>query len=1112
MLESYLLGLCLAAACPPVQGAPPIPPDPTLVGEYGSHKPKLAEGDLVGLDFMLLTDEEINRRFRIPEPGDTQSPWSHFLNPDHHGARDTLTVGSAPGDGSGAPSFGETAGLPFPYLLDLPATPPAAEFDSGWEHCGNWVAPKVYDRRRVVLPSGTGLYVFKPRTGHYVHPGAVGTDRVALILPMGYQGTNYSLNRGIEFEEPNPCVPEPFPSAPDCECSFGYQIVPNPTPVQVLMDENIIPDTPVYEALELGLTVVYVHFGTGRRNLYTHLAQMCEAASWLDSVDYQNPPGVPGTEPAVSHLKFTHGGSYMGGLAHTAAHFMPWIFAGAITMVGSEDIYGSFGSQIGTEAMTEQVTGQYRSGFVNVQRLSEDDLAFFSDGWRGYLPDAGDDYPGITGTPVDMAGLGMFTGALDFGLTTTQLPNLHVPIMIFRADVDQSQFTFYDDRHSAPPPTFLSELTSPPSGGQIIERRARRVEHDDGVAFREWNGEHRMLTDFVTNYLPTAAPARSAVTPKPTGEVEWRVRTMDSGGPLLDPEPREIMMEKPDTAWQASPSGIQAQVVSTPEWEALRYPTGIGAGDSLFWPGRDFIYGTTGLGEVVRMQVEYDGDRITEIALDERVSLGNHYGTAEMLSVSSTQAVALTQFGEVYDVDLANMTVAARSDRVGEILGRGLFRDGSDFGAVNEQGEVALFAKDVGASVDRWYLEGGAGPVSSTTSGYYYSSPDGNLKRTDLGHPDYNHPTVPDDISPHLYGHATHIIPIASGFLLYMPGGNRQLVQLSSSLDVVAKGDLVVEFSTGQGTKLFPDGLHVIESGGGSLPELLMWGLGNDEPRDQDFKRTSSKILRCTLGQTTGSDVDGVDTLAITAFSFVEVPGQVTSVIPSFDHESATIGWGGLADPPTNKARWLFALQDGRLGLIDDFGGTGSGVTRTYGKPIAASFGLMNLHEIPVVANTPGIQPWMHLVGHGDSQFVLEESHTAAPVLMNHGPVASLVNSFPVETEVDPPTRGAFLTVNPTPSNGGVGVRTVGFPDGGARYHVPGAAHEDVLAYPWTPPGGVLARCSRGADSHRRTGTRRNHRGTGLRGEMGFRWDREPRGHRSREHRGLLPRLLRKRL
>lgn len=930
----------------------------------------------------------------LPEVQWSSQRWSHYLNPwAHTGVKSYLGL-----SGSDGLTYGESQVDSY-VLGDWAGSPPTSVWDTPWSS-KEWVVrvagiPRfIYKRRNVTLPSGTGMTIFRPTAPPAVTaPNWAGFQRDALFFADSYQvaleGSDHVLGK----------VPPAFlaTGSPSLDytgtpCPYGWEIEEFPSgsgPSTYFPDANvrwIRPGTPEYEALELGMTLVYVTPSIGGRPPYHHLVSLIEAAQWLDSSDYETIP--------VRHRNIVTGASAEGTVAALAATYLPWIFRGAIPYApqGIPDSHMQPGWYLPLELLQRQLLGHYANADL-CEWTDPAGLTYFEAGKRGYTPGGASILP----QAVDLAGWGLF--ASELGAVEAQ--ELFVPITIYAGDEDQSCFWFFGEDIEAIPTG-----TNTGSTGSILVRRIPAQNHEGGVVEREWYRDNPLLSEMLTR-VDMNAPLT------PESSLRWAVRApAGSPTPHTGTRLRDALTKRRSAEGPAG-SGVTATQVAG-DWTQLQVAEGLGASGTLVLSsvlGVNSLLAGTARGEVVRIDIPLNVDPSAPLIPEWSVRVGDYIGPVSV-AAHPTGAIVCPTWGPIVHVK-PNMdtTVVVNNDalttddyNLGTTL-RNLRRIGNQSAYIltNDEGElielqVSQSATPVTLHLNKGFVEGGLGPVlppssfSPGTSTYIYGSPHGNIKRTSRVDSDPAHPFNVADISRHFSSRAEVLLELPSEVndVRYIAVTTSEKLILLSALLESDRTFSPGTFATPDRSIDLPLDIIVDETGPGVVKFLAR------------YPSLPSGLCEVRGYELTIPPPPGHATL--TRKEYVVLPGLATAMTRAPAGQTA----GGMS------AEWIVTLQSGQLAFVADLSsGTMADVSATklkvWGSPFGSAFGL--------VAQSPNK---LFIVGPNDSAFEIPDVFAPIAFVTKDNGYSFQGTNRPFQ----PPFHGAVV----------VGNEPYGLPDGGALF------------------------------------------------------------------------------
>lgn len=970
---------------------------PDYVGAYGAHNSRDPRAGNIGT---------ANRW-----PGDTDSPWSMFLNPAFPWASG---VTAETGPRLGRQSFSET--LPDrsffvdwaqidPAELGAAATSldPSAPYDSVSVD-GGWT-PKVwriekegsagefwsYRRRIVVLPSGAMLTIFRPDspppTSHPGYPKDTVYQRDALWRIQAYQGHPYGFRRN-PLAAKNPPVPY-TETAP----LYGWEIelpsagTSTTSYVKTAGVKWIRIQGGEYQALAKGMTVVVIQFSSGFRYIPMQVPQLIEAGRWLGGSEYEKAP--------VFHRNILTGGSIQGLMAIIALQHMPWLFQGGIANAAHMDFYGGAEWHNVKEFWDNQRLGHYRSTFINCgDSTSPYFLSTFADMSRGYLGRSFISDSSGKGR-ADLAGLGLFATGL--GESARDI-KLYVPMTLFRGDEDGAFNSFYDEDIEAGIASRKTGLAvngaSHTWRGSIKDYRIPGRAHGPGN--KNWHNDYRpggiSLLSELENRLNAEpgypipfqvfAQTEGAASPSATNaDVPWRAEAIEKGAPILDYHKTEQFLKRDNSRWPSytnTASGFKflrrlGTDDQTAAWKNFESLPGLGASGTLAVANMDAnddfeVIGATAQGEVavLRLVTNTSGKAglVEEVRLVAKYRFSDYLSPSEIVLVSPKEkggdwnAVVLSHLDTLYRVNLSSGVVTKLINNdvgpnqpppIGRYL-RGLKAGpgANEVSFVNGEGELIVADHSEPNRFTKNFVEGGLGPILPLTK-------DGVSDGFVYSSPDGNIKRIRRGIPKHPRNEQD-----ISPFLFSYPGNLLKLPIAEAGY--LAQSEYLV---------FLKDNLDLLGSPptGGMTMRQGVFDLGNREPDGLVLVEPESTALPLHLiaygdGHDAPNDFDtflrekvyqfsvSPKDPSITHESYVHPPGPVGAIIPAPP---------GLKGRPLNgpnfPVKWIASLHSGQIALIGDLAGsedlTGTHLA-VHREPYANAFGWVMSDDVDSLLLTQG--------------------------------------------------------------------------------------------------------------------------------------------------------------
>jgi len=924
-------------------------PSDDLCGEYSSNK--VEETGVGG----------------TPDPSGNPlslvTPWSHYLNPAHPGVASFLGVPTCPPlptscePGLGRQTFGETR--VDQYLLGpWTGAVPVECFDSGWSG-KTWSVPKdpypgtgttnwTYRRRSVTLPSGAYVTVFRPEEPPGPSSLCSEYQRDAVFYPQGYQGGNYEVARapaGWKDENGDDVYD-------NLDTPFGYEIQAASVPTYIADTARVTYvryGSLEYEALQMGMTLVFVQASLGGRPTFTHLAQMIEAATWLDSLRYENVAGAP-----VLHRKVITGGSYGGVVSMLSALYFPWVFGGAISRSHASDLHMNFAWGPVEEFYDDLLLGNYRDPLVDASDHQQPiALEQITSSRRGYTPNVQALVPGIEDNGVDLAGLGLLCDDLE---NPPFLPPLYVPLLLVGGDEDPITYEFLaQDIQQIHRSITCSGATYE---GSVEVRRVPMQGHgtDDSVVFHAWNEGARLLHGFMSQLDARPCPPLCAACVTPTGKPLWHSK-IPAGVAQTSTRPRDEFLKVGGITEVVAP-GVSVSVLgddTASSWKRLRAPAGLGLGQNMIAANVDAegsmeVVAADTLGNLLKLRLVADAAQPSLVRLETlwSVRTSDYLGPTEIAldssSASDKKAVCLHKTGRVSVIPLASDT--APTPTVLFELGYGInspvtsssrgsfFRSlravpglASTYSAVDDEGDLIRFSTGTTPSLqaDR-FLEGGAAPVlpiASQTPGerFLFASAHGNLKRI----PNVNSSSSVPVLSPHVFAYCPVLLDLgaAVGQVRFIGLGAAEsfafeLILFRTDLSVVGYA-----VSDPSNTTTFQprnwDGLVYAGTNSGAMRLVGFSGASND-----------------SLGT---SEIDAFEVSASAALTRVGQATVMPSPVTSVRACPVTLS-AKTSDGTTFTVKWIATLETGQVALLGELFSTSAVPKVILGRPLTSAFAL----------------------------------------------------------------------------------------------------------------------------------------------------------------------------
>lgn len=883
---------------------------------------------------------------------DPAGPFGHYLNPSLPGAS------NGPGQGDNVQNYGETEvdGMP---LDDFPAInvnlfsssdwhgPSPAETASGVAEDYWFVGDYAYRRRSVDLPSGgkavilAGFEKPEPLPPQPLNPGPADLftgvsgndcpnfdqDVVVMIRGTTYETHEEGVLAALGVETPEtPATSLPVNSGPLDGSSLMW----------------VWDNSPAFEAMTYGATIVHLQPSIGGRPFLWTLAQMLELVAWMNTTDYR----VDGNNEGLEHRVFVHGGSFGSGVAIISAIHMPWLVRGAIGLL----ISGDFRQMTGWQR-AEGYTRHFRKvggfGYTNLDNPQMNSL--WGDLEHGFDGDGILD--GLFGSPFDTASMSLIS--TDLGLTQ-DAANLQVPLAIVTGDEDPGSYTF-----------FASSFASNNPGGNLIEKRVPLMEH----AFFE-------LPDFNASEMMT-----------PEGGI-YRQVLSKAGCDPVDPQSHAPSWDDDTAATDEHvvsdfdhyfltgdrPVRVDPQidVVDAPEtgWSDFRGFIGLAANTNNFLQieasqGEPFgILTCTARGEVVRINLEEDANgavefavawrkRLPEPAINGRSRLG---GVELCEGPQEGTYLALHEFGSLFEVGadgtttllIENKPISPGSDlSLGSRL-RSLRRLGNDYVAINNQGDLIRFQLGPQPSATKYPVEGGftrLENVPGSTDELVYGSYHGNLKKV-FASQGFEHPSVPNP-TPGTLSHFLGGEPDTLELFDLVPGVPLYQVVVKKHGISILNDDLVLlqEFTQppqGPDRLALPDRIQYVGPGVGT--NLLFLAAWDNLPEVPTPGMTGQKTA--LFGDTPAIGVlnldyadPTIDMSRLLAYELLDAPvSALKRISPTAALE---------AGAPKFSIEWLGLTYSGQVLAIGAVDGGSSFEMEVLGSGFTSVFGLARKNEAP---------------------------------------------------------------------------------------------------------------------------------------------------------------------